>query len=54
MRPRDGNAVRYLRMLCNSMAAACLATAYVIALVLHLNPMLTLHPLRLGVQVGNV
>ncbi|HEV8347378.1 MAG TPA: alkaline phosphatase family protein [Vicinamibacterales bacterium] len=39
--------MRYLRMLSNSMAAACLATAYVLALVLHLNPMLPLHPLRL-------
>src|SRR5258706_296715 len=39
--------MRYLRMLCNSMAAAALGTAYVIALVLHLNPNLPLHPTRL-------
>ena len=36
--------MRYLRMLSNSMAAAALATSYVIALVLHLNPNLPLHP----------
>jgi predicted AlkP superfamily phosphohydrolase/phosphomutase len=34
-------------MLSNSMAAAALATSYVIALVLHLNPNLPLHPARL-------
>jgi hypothetical protein len=39
--------VRYLRMLSNSIAAAALATAYVTALVLHLNASLPLHPLRL-------
>ena len=31
-------------MLSNSLAAAMLATAYVIALILHLNPHLPLHP----------
>src|SRR5579872_2219475 len=36
--------MRYLRMLCNSMAAALVATAYVIALVLLLNPALPLDP----------
>src|SRR4029077_18923699 len=41
-------------MLCNSMAAAALATAYVIALILHLNPTLPLHPLRLGPLVATV
>jgi predicted AlkP superfamily phosphohydrolase/phosphomutase len=39
--------VRYLRMLSNSMAAAALATSYVIALVLHLNPSLPINPARL-------
>src|SRR5439155_11641574 len=46
--------VRYLRMLCNSMAAAALATAYVIALVLHLNPTLSLHPARLAPLIATV
>jgi predicted AlkP superfamily phosphohydrolase/phosphomutase len=41
-------------MLSNSMAAACLATAYVLALVLHLNPMLPLHPVRLVPLVTTV
>jgi len=41
-------------MLCNSMAAAALATAYVIALVLHLNPNLPLHPTRLMPLVATV
>jgi predicted AlkP superfamily phosphohydrolase/phosphomutase len=35
-------------MLCNSMLAAALGTAYVIALVLHLNPHLPLNPSRLA------
>jgi predicted AlkP superfamily phosphohydrolase/phosphomutase len=35
-------------MLSNSMLAAVLSTAYVIALVLHLNPHLPLHPTRLA------
>jgi predicted AlkP superfamily phosphohydrolase/phosphomutase len=34
-------------MLSNSMAAAALMTSYIIALVLHLNPNLPLHPVRL-------
>src|SRR5262245_60579853 len=34
-------------MLSNSAAAACLATAYVLALFLHLNPTLPLHPVRI-------
>ena len=46
--PTTKDQVRYLRMLCNSMAAAALATAYVIALVLHLNPHLPLNPARLA------
>jgi predicted AlkP superfamily phosphohydrolase/phosphomutase len=46
--------MRYLRMLSNSMAAAALATAYVIALVLHLNPNLPLHPSRLAPLVATV
>ena len=39
--------MRYLRMLSNSVAAAVLATAYVLTLVLQLNPTLPLHPARL-------
>ena len=46
--------MRYLRMLSNSMAAAVLATAYVLALVLELNPALPLHPLRLVRLVATV
>ncbi len=46
--------MRYLRMLSNSMAAAALATSYVIALVLHLNPNLPLHPTRLLPLVSTV
>jgi predicted AlkP superfamily phosphohydrolase/phosphomutase len=41
-------------MLSNSVAAAALATAYVIALVLHLNPSLPLHPARLAPLVATV
>jgi hypothetical protein len=41
-------------MLSNSMAAAALATSYVIALVLHLNPNLPLHPVRLAPLVATV
>src|SRR5476649_1741712 len=41
-------------MLSNSIAAAALATAYVIALVLHLNPSLPLHPSRLAPLVATV
>ena len=46
--------MRYLRMLSNSMAAAALATSYVIALVLHLNPNLPLHPSRLAPIVATI
>ena len=46
--------MRYLRMLSNSMAAAALATSYVIALVLHLNPSLPLHPSRLAPLLATV
>ena len=46
--------MRYLRMLSNSVAAACVATAYVLALVLHLNPMLPVHPVRLEPLVTTV
>src|SRR5207237_1412294 len=46
--------VRYLRMLSNSVAAACVATAYVLTLVLHLNPILPLHPVRLEPLVTTV
>jgi predicted AlkP superfamily phosphohydrolase/phosphomutase len=41
-------------MLSNSMAAAALATAYVIALVLHLNPNLPLHPSRFAPLLATV
>jgi Type I phosphodiesterase / nucleotide pyrophosphatase len=41
-------------MLSNSVAAAALATAYVIALVLYLNPTLPLHPLRFAPLVATV
>ena len=41
-------------MLSNSMAAAALATSYVMALVLHLNPNLPLHPARLAPLVATV
>jgi predicted AlkP superfamily phosphohydrolase/phosphomutase len=41
-------------MLSNSLAAAVLATAYVIALVLHLNPQLPLHPARLAPLLSTV
>ena len=40
-------AVRYLRMLSNSIVASALATCYVLILVLQLNPTLPLHPVRL-------
>ena len=46
--------MRYLRMLSNSIAAAALATSYVIALVLHLNPNLPLDPSRLAPLVATV
>jgi len=46
--------MRYLRMLSNSMAAAALATAYVVALVLHLNPNLPLHPSRFAPLLATV
>jgi predicted AlkP superfamily phosphohydrolase/phosphomutase len=41
-------------MLSNSVAAACVATAYVLALVLHLNPMLPVHPVRLEPLIATV
>ena len=44
----------YLRLLSNSMAAAAIATAYVLALVLQLNPSLPLHPWRLMPVVASV
>jgi predicted AlkP superfamily phosphohydrolase/phosphomutase len=46
--------MRYLRMLSNSVAAASLATAYVLGLVLHLNPGLSLGPERLAPLVSTV
>lgn len=47
--------MRYLRMLSNSVAAASLATAYVLGLILHLNQGLSIRPeplLRLASTVG--
>jgi len=41
-------------MLCNSMAAAGIATGYVLALFLHLNPHLPLNPARLSTVVATV
>lgn len=41
-------------MLSNSVVAACLGTAYVLALVLHLNPTLPLHPVRIVPLVATV
>src|SRR4051812_1669653 len=46
--------MRYLRMLSNSAIAAALTTAYVIALFVHLNPHLPLHPARLLPIVSTV
>jgi type I phosphodiesterase/nucleotide pyrophosphatase len=46
--------MRYLRMLSNSLAAAMLATCFVVTLVLQLNPTLTLHPVRLAPIVTTV
>jgi Type I phosphodiesterase / nucleotide pyrophosphatase len=46
--------VRYLRMLCNSMAAAAIATAYVVALFLQLNPNLPINPARLVPLISTV
>jgi len=46
--------VRYLRMLCNSMTAAAIATAYVVALFLHLNPSLPINPVRIAPLVSTV
>jgi hypothetical protein len=46
--------VRYLRMLSNSVAAAMLATCYVLIVLLHLNPRLPLAPARLVPLVESV
>jgi predicted AlkP superfamily phosphohydrolase/phosphomutase len=46
--------MRYLRMLSNSAAAALLATAYMIALVLELNPTIALNPARLAPLVTGI
>lgn len=46
--------MRYLRMLSNSIAAGSLATAYVLTLVMQLNPALPLDPARLGPLVTTV
>ncbi|MES1255844.1 MAG: alkaline phosphatase family protein [Acidobacteriota bacterium] len=40
--------MRYLRMLSNSVAAGCLATAYVLVVVLQLNPAIPFQPAVLG------
>src|SRR4029079_6009785 len=49
-----GPSVRYLRMLSNCVVAGCLATAYVLALSLRLNPTLPLQPARLVPLVASV
>jgi len=41
-------------MLSNSIVAACLGTAYVLALVLHLNAIVPLHPVRREALVTSV
>jgi predicted AlkP superfamily phosphohydrolase/phosphomutase len=46
--------MRYLRMLSNSVAAACVGTSYVIALFLNLNPALPLDPAHLVSLVKTV
>ncbi len=46
--------MRYLRMLSNSFAAAVLAAAYVLVLMLELNPTLALSPIRLEPLVATV
>src|SRR5258706_5655771 len=46
--------MRYLRMLTNSIAAGSLATAYVLIVVMQLNPALPLDPARLGPLVMTV
>jgi predicted AlkP superfamily phosphohydrolase/phosphomutase len=46
--------MRYLRMLSNSVAAACVGTSYVIVLVLNLNPALPLDPAHLVSLVKTV
>ncbi len=46
--------MRYLRMLSNSIAAGCLATAYVLIVVLQLNPALPLDQARLAPLVTTV
>jgi hypothetical protein len=46
--------MRYLRMLSNSVAAACVGTSYVIVLFLNLNPALPLDPSHLASLVKTV
>src|SRR2546425_8902993 len=46
--------MRYLRMLSNSLAAAALANAYVVVLVLQLNPSLPLSAMRLIALVTTI
>ena len=46
--------MRYLRMLSNSLVAAMLGTAYVLTLVLHLNPALPLDPAHVRSLVASV
>ena len=46
--------MRYLRMLSNSVVVAMLTSAYVVTLVVQLNPTLPLHPLRLAPIVTTV
>jgi len=46
--------MRYLRMMSNSIAAGSLATAYVLIVVMQLNPALPLDPARLRPLVMTV
>jgi type I phosphodiesterase/nucleotide pyrophosphatase len=48
VRPRTSSAMRYLRMLSNSLIGGMLAGTYVLVLVLQLNPGLPLNPARLA------
>ena len=48
MRRRSESALRYLRMLSNSVVGGTLVAAYATVLVLQLNPHVTLHPVKLA------
>ena len=50
----QAHVMRYLRMLSNSLVAGALATAYVVVLVLQLNPSLPLSAVRLMALVTTI